>query len=296
MKKYSKNSIQVLSDKLVSRRYSYFPGCSLAASGHENNQSIYKFCNRINIELQELDDWNCCGSSSAHSIDAKAAALLPQRNLMLAPKGIPLLVACPSCYMRLRSTHLLIKSDSKKQDEYSRFWQRDFDPDLEIIHFFDIFSLAPFEAFVDKNAKLLNGIRFAPYYGCMLAKPPALKRDKSHYGILEKTLSKLNADAVSWPHFSKCCGTFLSVAKPGAATIVVNKIVQAAIDSGAECLVTACAMCHLNLEIRCTLKKQIPTFHFSELLSLALGVDDHEKWFPRHIVDPSTLLKKRGLI
>jgi len=67
-------------------------------------------------------------------------------------------------------------------------------------------------------------------------------------------------------------------------------------EAGAECMVTACAMCHLNLEIRCTIKNPIPTLHFSELLSLALGEEDQKKWFPRHIVDPRPLLKKKGLI
>ena len=181
--------------------YTYFPGCSLAASGHENNQSIHRFCDRI------------------------------------------------------EKAHLL-----------------------------------------KNGVQSLNGIRFAPYYGCMLAKPPILSRDKSHYGILESTLKSLGADPVSWPHFAKCCGTYLSVAKPASAAKVVDQIMSSAVAAGAECLVTACAMCHLNLEIRCTLDIQIPTFHFSELLCLAFGVDDHARWFQRHIVDPEPLLRQRQLI
>jgi heterodisulfide reductase subunit B len=77
---------------------------------------------------------------------------------------------------------------------------------------------------------------------------------------------------------------------------MVNQIVQNAMDSGAECIVTACAMCHLNLEIRCTLKKKVPIFHFSEILALAFQIKPKTDWFTRHLIDPAPLLKSRALI
>lgn len=276
--------------------YGYFPGCSLAASGHESNSSIYKFCEKAGIKLKELGDWNCCGSSSVHSIDAKAAALLPERNLSLTEKGLPLLMACPSCYLRIRSTHEGIKNNAEARDRYEEQWEKDFDPNLEILHFFDLLTTLGNDVFEKNVVTPLNGIRFASYYGCMLAKPPILRRDIRHNGILENTLQTLGAIPVSWPSYAQCCGTYLSVAKPEVAAKVVNKIMENAIAAGAECLVTACAMCHLNLEIRCSLKQQIPTFHFSELLCLAFGVDDHEKWFKRHIINPVPLLEQKKVI
>jgi len=63
----------------------------------------------------------------------------------------------------------------------------------------------------------------------------------------------------------------------------------------AECIVTACAMCHLNIEIRCTLKSVVPIFHFSELLSLTFKTGTNKDWFARHLIDPAPLLKSRGL-
>ena len=86
------------------------------------------------------------------------------------------------------------------------------------------------------------------------------------------------------------------MAKPDIITPIVNKIIQGAMDAGADCIVTACAMCHLNLEVRCSLKNPVPTIHFSELLSLALGDSEYESWFPRHLVDPRPMLKRKGLI
>ncbi|MGM0642770.1 MAG: heterodisulfide reductase-related iron-sulfur binding cluster [Thermodesulfobacteriota bacterium] len=284
------------SSNKINVKFSYFPGCSLAASGNENNLSLLRFCSLMGIDLVELDDWNCCGSSSAHSMDAVVAQRLPERNLALAPEGRALLVVCPSCMNRLKLTHLRLSRDSRARAAYENLWQRDFDFDLDIVHFFEIFERVDFKDRVKDLGGALKQIRFAPYYGCMLAKPPELGHETGHYGLIEKSLSSIGAEPVSWPYFSMCCGTYLSVAKPDVATEVVNMIIKGAVDSGAECLVTACAMCHLNLEIRCTLKEPIPTLHFSELLSMALGEDDHKRWFPRHIVDPVPLLKRRGLI
>jgi heterodisulfide reductase subunit B len=86
------------------------------------------------------------------------------------------------------------------------------------------------------------------------------------------------------------------VAKPAVVTPMVNRIMQGALDAKADCIVTACAMCQLNLEIRCTLQDQIPTFHFSEILSMALGLGIKKSWLSSHLVDPQPLLKSKGFI
>lgn len=276
--------------------FTFFPGCSLKASGHENTLSLLKFCKKVGIELTEMTDWNCCGSSSAHSIDTEVAINLPFRNLSLAPEGKPLLIACPSCLIRMKSAYLELKKDPVLQREYEQTWGRAFDSSLEIIHFFEIFDRIVLEDYIENPREKLGQIKVAPYYGCMLSMPPDLRHEKSYFGIMEKTLSRLGADIISFGYGQRCCGTYLSAAKPEIAENVVNQIVSKAMEAGAECLVTACSMCHLNLEIRCTVDNPIPVLHFSELLSMALGAKDHKQWFPRHIVDPVPLLKSRGLL
>jgi len=277
-------------------KFSFFPGCSLKASGHENTLSLLKFCDSVNIELIELEDWNCCGSSSAHSVNSNTAKKLPMRNISLAHKGMPLLIACPSCLIRMKSMYLKIKNDEVLKQEYENLWGKPFDEDLEIIHFFEIFDRIHLEDYIDHPEVKLKKLKVAPYYGCMLSMPPDLRFEKSYFGVMEKALTNLGADVISFGYGNRCCGTYLSVAKPLLAQKVVNEIVSKAMEAGAECLVTACSMCHLNLEIRCSLENPIPILHFSELLSMALGAKDQKKWFPRHIIDPVPLLKNRGLI
>jgi len=275
--------------------YSYFPGCSLATSAKENNRSMLSFCQQHSVSLEELKDWNCCGSSSAHSIDSELAHHLPARNLALAPPDRPLLVACPSCYLRLKSTHMDIAADPEAQKEFGRMWGRAFNPDLQIINFFDMLARVADSGAFEKNKESLKGLRFAPYYGCMLMRPPKMRREPTFSGLMEKVLSSLGADPVQWAHKARCCGTFLSVSRPLVSARSVKTIMDGAEKAGAECIVTACAMCHLNLEIR-SQQGKIPVLHFSELLSLAGGIGQGQGWFRRHLIDPRPLLRSRRLI
>ncbi|MDZ7831912.1 MAG: heterodisulfide reductase-related iron-sulfur binding cluster [Desulfobacterales bacterium] len=278
------------------KEISYFPGCSLATSARENNQSMLTFCRQSGIDLVELDDWNCCGSSSAHSVDPEVGSQLPARNLSLAPAGRPLLAACPSCYLRLKITHQKLLKDKDARRAYHSRWGRPFNPELEIIHFFDLLAgMADAGNFGDRLNRL-KGLRFVPYYGCMLARPPQLRNERNFHGTMENFLSSLGAEPLPWSHKSRCCGTFLSVSRPDIAARSVRKIMDGAAQAGAECVVTACAMCHLNLEIRSALPGKIPVLHFSELLSLAMGIGGGMGWFRRHLIDPRPLLKSRRLI
>jgi len=278
------------------RTFSYFPGCSLATTAKENNLSLMEMCRKIGVNLIELTDWNCCGSSSADVVDHEIALDLSARNLFLAPPGRPLLVACPNCIIRLRQAHLELKQNEIKRYKYEKKWGQPFNPQLQIIHFFELLDGKELSTFNENASTSLQGLRFVPYYGCMLSRPNTLKHEKTYVGLMEKILTSLGAEPLSWPFASRCCGTFLSVTKPEFITTVVNRIISGAIEAGADCLVTACSMCHLNLEVRCSLKDPIPTMHFSELLSLALGVRKHEGWFSRHLVDPRPLLKEKALI
>lgn len=278
------------------KNLAYYPGCSLATTAKENDRSLHLFCEQYDIHLEELTDWNCCGSSSTHSIDHELAVWLPTRNLAQVPEGRSLLVACPSCFQRFKLTQLELENSESAQKIYYKLWGREYDPDLQIITFFDVLSeLADAGAF-KAHAGRLNGMIIAPYYGCMLHRPPAMRKMKNFHGIMEKVLGAMGATSLQWNNAVKCCGTFLSVARPDITSRNVQGIIEEAESLGAECIVTACAMCHLNLEIRGKLPGKTPILHFSEILSLAGGVGGGLGWFQRHLVDPRPLLKKKKLI
>jgi len=276
--------------------YSYYPGCSLASTAKENNLSLLEMCRRIGVNLIEIDDWNCCGSSSAHTISPDIALDLAARNLFLAPPDRPLVVACPNCILRLRQAHFELQTNEVKRYKYEKQWGRSYNTDMQILHFFELLDSKDLAGISPDFSSSLAGLKFVPYYGCMLARPNSLNHAKNYHGAMERILAKTGATPLTWAYSSRCCGTFLSVVKPEVVTKAVDDIIRGAREVGADCLVTACAMCHLNLEVRCSLKDPLPTMHFSELLALALGVTDHRGWFSRHLVDPRPLLRAKTLI
>jgi heterodisulfide reductase subunit B len=276
---------------------SYYPGCSLATTAKENNSSLIHTFRHLGFNLIELEDWNCCGSSSAHSIDKDLAFDLASRNLFLAPPDRPLLVACPSCILRLRHAHLHLREDEHARQRYEKNWGKPFNPDLEIVHFFEMLDSVDLASFTNGDGLPLQNLRFVPYYGCMLARPPMMRHEKNYFGLMEKSLSRLGATPIEWPYSSRCCGTFLTVARPEIVTPMVTEIIDGAARAEADCIVTACAMCHMNLEVRSTSKKRIPIMHFSEVLAMAFGLAKKEQksWLSRHLVDPKPLFKTLNL-
>lgn len=280
---------------------SYFPGCSLATSARESNESLIKACEFMGLKLVELEDWNCCGSSSAHSLDHKLALGLAARNLSLADPERPLMIMCPSCYRNQLSARVTLTKNPAQRRSWERRWGGEISPELKIVSFTEILRfldrLRAMGAAPALEQKVdLAGLKVAVYLGCMGMFPPSLRAQRSNAEPLEDQLAAYGAKPVTWAYKNKCCGTFLSVARPDVVGPMVDRIMDNAIRSGADCLVTACAMCQLNLEIRCGLEQKLPILHFSEVAALVLGARDTEPWFARHLVDPRPLLRDKGLV
>ena len=203
---------------------------------------------------------------------------------------------CPRCLYQLRLAHLKLQEDPKVHRAQERRWGRRISLDLEIIHFLEVLVRMGPQRLQNCLAQTLNGLKMVPYYGCTVFRPPALRRGKYYQGEMGHVLTVLGGQEMTKALTHRCCGSFLSAARADVVTPVVNEIIESAVAIGAECLVTACAMCQLNLEVRCTWEPRLPIFHFSEILALSLGAQDYEGWFTRHLVDPRPLLQSRGLI
>ncbi len=275
---------------------SYFPGCSLVTTAHENNQSLAESLKKLGVNLVELEDWNCCGSSSAHSIDSDLFYNLTFRILSLAPPDRPLLAPCPSCILRLREAVHHLKHDETLRQKFEDECGKPFNPKLELLNVVEMLDKMYYSGQFKNVPQRLKGLKFVTYYGCTLNRPSFMRREKSNFDIIGKVLSAFGAESIDWPFALKCCGTYLSVVRPEIITPIVNGIAGGAETAGADCIVTPCAMCHLNLEVRCNLNNPVPTLHLSELLALALETDKDKEWFARHLIDPTPVLKSRGLV
>jgi heterodisulfide reductase subunit B len=272
--------------------FSYFPGCSLATTAAESNHFLIKATRILGLNLIELQDWNCCGSSSAQTMCKNLSLGMAARNLSLAPAGRPLVAMCPRCLHYLRSAQECLKDEPQTREDLEEKWGRPIATDLEIVHFMEVPVRYGLDRLQANARRSLKGLRFVPYYGCTLFRPPRLAKEKYFQAEMENILTALGAEAVPHALMYRCCGSFLSATDPEIVTPLVHEIIQSAARDRADCLITACAMCQLNLEIRNTSKTKIPIFHFSEMLALALGANDYEEWFVRHLVDPRPVIRK----
>ncbi|MFC2041623.1 CoB--CoM heterodisulfide reductase iron-sulfur subunit B family protein [Chloroflexota bacterium] len=281
---------------------SFFPGCSLDGTGKEYGESTEAICKTLGIKLRELDDWNCCGSSSAHVTSDLLAVALPARNLEIADKaGLDLVVPCAACYQRLKyaEKELLAGKDIKGIS-------RQYEGNFHIKHIVDFMWEDIGEKAINaKIRKTLKGLRLVCYYGCLTVRPPKITdaRNTEDPRAMDGVMEILGADARNWSYKTDCCGGNLILTRPDIARTLIQKLVDMAEEAGADCIVTGCPMCFSNLDSR---QKEIsknsgkeyktPIFYFSELIGLAFGDADVKKWLRRHIVDPKPLLKLKGLM
>ncbi len=275
----------------------YYPGCTLASTAREIDEALHRVCERLDIRLETLPDWNCCGSSSVHAVRPQLAISLAGRNLFQAQDMAEgMMVMCAGCLNRLRSAHLRLLQDPVSRRVNENLLGGRLHREMAIHHLSDILPQRMAEpAYRDIVCKSLEGLRYVAYYGCLLASPPELKRYPRLHGTMEAVMQRLGAISCSWGYEAKCCGSFLSVARPDIVSPMVADILQNARQAGAECIVTACAMCQLNLELRSTEKDRLPVFSIVELAAYGMGEEDWPTWFKKHLVDPMPLFEKRVL-
>lgn len=275
----------------------YYPGCTLSSTAREIDDSLHQVCSKLDIDLKTLPDWNCCGSSSVHAVRPQLAVSLAARNLFQAQAlGRDLMVMCAGCCNRLRVASRQLCEDDTTRRVNREIMGHQLEKELRVHHLMDLLPARLKEK--SYNAALqrsLEGLRYVPYYGCLLASPPELRSYPGLYGTMESVMAWLGAQQLNWAYQAKCCGAFLSVARPDIVSPMVADIVENAISAGAECIVTACAMCQLNLELRSTVSRQLPVFSIVELLAYGLGSDNWPAWFKKHLIDPMPLFERRVL-
>ena len=281
------------------RRYAYYPGCSLESTAREYNLSVLEVCRALGVELAEIPDWNCCGASSAHMTDYWLSHALPARNLALAERqGTDIAVACPACFQRLKSTQLKARDNPELKERLSELTGLTWEAEYEVRHVLDIiYHDIGSKRVKEKVTKPLEGLKVACYYGCYLVRPPKLTGfdDPENPCSMDLLLEAAGAEVLDWDGKVDCCGGSLSLSEKGLAAKLVTHISKAAQAVGAEVLVTACPLCQLNLEIRQDVEKPLPAFYFTELLGLALGLSA-SSWFKKHLISPFSLLRSQRLL
>jgi heterodisulfide reductase subunit B len=282
-------------------KYAYYPGCSLESTARMYDLSVREVCAHLGIALTELFDWNCCGASSGHNTDRRLARALAGRNLAIAEKtGMDVAVACPACYLQLRTAHREMNDDEAKREELAQLLDMPYAAKSDVRHLLDIIyhDIGP-EELKKKVQKPLKGLKLACYYGCYLVRPPAVVGfdDPENPTTMDSLLEAMGAGVKDWCGKVDCCGGGLSLSKRKVATRLVSELADMARSAGVEALVTACPLCHSNLEMRQSNEKEskLPIFYFTELMGLAMGIAEARSWLRKHLISPLRLLARYGL-
>jgi heterodisulfide reductase subunit B len=281
---------------------SYYPGCSLDGTAREYNESAEAICKTLGVDLKELDDWNCCGSSSAHATSELLSVALPARNLEIADRaGLDLVVPCAACYQRLKAAEKEMLAGKEIEGVTGKY-----SGNISIKHLADfVWEDVGEKAIGAKVKRPLKDLKPVCYYGCLTTRPPRVTdaRRPEDPQAVDRVMKVLGADVRNWSYKTDCCGGNLILTRPDIARKLIQRLLDMAEEAGADCIVTGCPMCFSNLDSR---QKEIsrragkeyrtPIFYFSELMGLALGDPAAPKWLRRHMVDPRPLLKRKGLI
>jgi heterodisulfide reductase subunit B2 len=269
-------------------KYSYFPGCSLKGLGRAYEESLLPVMKYLGVELQELDDWNCCGATAYMAVDEAKAFVLAARNLALAEKSgnQQLLAPCAACYMVMNKTkHYMHDFPAMKQtiDRSLGVIGLRCSGDIPVRHPLDVLiNDVGLDAIKQKVRKPLKGLKIAPYYGCQIVRPYSTFDDQYNPTTMDRLLEALGATVVRYPLKTKCCGGSLTGTVPEAGIRMVYFLLDEARKRGASCLATVCPLCQFNLDayhaqVRAQFGPvELPTVYFTQLMGLAFGLPENE--------------------
>jgi heterodisulfide reductase subunit B len=280
----------------MAKTFSYYPGCSMHSTGSDFSASLKAICKYLGIELKEIPDWNCCGASATHIADHELGYNLALRNLILAEQmgGNDVVTPCASCFANLKhAEHEGRKKGSGIAGQFKG--------DVTVRNLLEVIVNEIGLDEIKKHTKQsLHHLKPAAYYGCLMVRPPEIMQmdDAEDPVMIDNVCGALGAQSVKWSYKTDCCGASLSVPRTDVVVGLISKIFTAAQESGANCIVTACPMCQLNLDTRQAAAAaktgqnfNMPVYYFTELMGVAFGLQEYGNWFKKHIVNPLPLIE-----
>jgi len=292
----------------MKRRYTYFPGCSILGTGRACEESTRAVFAELGVELDDLDDWNCCGATAYMSVDEHKALALAARNLALADtrECAELTTPCSGCYLVLNKTQ-------RYMEEYPRVGDKvkcalkdaglNYTGRVRVRHMLDILVHDIGLDEVRKHVKRpLKNAKIAPYYGCQTVRP-YLDFDHQHYPMtIDRLAEALGATPTHFPLKTRCCGGSQMGTLPNVAQRLCYAILREARRQGANLILSVCPLCHFNLDsYQPDIKSRfgedvsITTMYYTQLVGLAFGMDPETLGLHRNMTWDGSWLEREIL-
>ncbi len=291
-------------------KVTYYPGCTLKVNAKNFEDSALYALEQLDIEVEELSRWNCCGTVFSLATDDLIHHMAPIRNLIRVKESGSdrVMTLCAMCYNTLKRANERMKADPESLEKINKVMYKeeiDYEGDVEILHLLELIrDEIQFENLVNKVVKPLKNLKVACYYGCMLVRPGEIGFDDvENPTVLENLVSALDGDPVDFPYKTECCGAYQTVDKPDIIAERTNQIISSAKNRGAEVMIVSCPLCAFNLDHRQKQTVQIyqdfkglPILYFTQLLAIALNCTEDTLKFDLHYFDPKPILQGKGLI
>lgn len=268
-----------------SKRYTYFPGCSLKATGVAYEESLLTLFRLLDLSIQELDDWNCCGATSYMAIHRGSALVLGARNLALVQRAgaTEVMVPCSACYLALSKTQDFAEHYPAIRTEVQEGLERaglPFPAAIHVRHPLEIlFHDVGADRLKAKVARRWTGGPIACYYGCQAVRPYSDVDHAYNPTRMEQLLKAVGVPTVAYPLKTRCCGGSLTGTITDVGVRLNQILLKEAVRKGAQAMVTICPLCQFNLDayqgqMRETSERlDMPVLYLTQVLGWVLGGD-----------------------
>jgi len=258
----------------------------------------------LDIDLAELEDWNCCGSTPYTVVDELSAFCCCARNLALAEKrGLDLVAACSDCYLILNRTNQHFEEYPevrRKIEEALATGGLEYHGTVKVRHILDVVANDISSADIKAKIKVdLSDLKVAPYYGCQVIRPKPSFDDVEYPESMDRLIESLGAQVAPYPLKTRCCGGSLILSEQDVALELIHKLLDNAMSNGADCVVTVCPFCHLNLDAyqgvanrKFKTNFRLPVLFFTQLMGIAFGIESKELGLRENIVPPEKALAR----
>jgi heterodisulfide reductase subunit B2 len=277
----------------------YFPGCTLSTKAAGYDVSGRAVARALGIDLDELPEWQCCGATFPLATDNSMALIAPTRLLAQAGNaGQHVTTLCAICFHVLRRTQSALQRHPEMLERINWFTEEPYDGQVRVSHFLELLrDELTFPKLQERVTRPLTGLKVAPYYGCLLLRPQTEigLDDPDQPSILHDLLASLGCEVVDFPHQVECCGSYLAVSKPELPKALSKEILTSARKHGAQAIATACPLCQFNLDYpqRSQVSggngDEMPVYYFTQLMAVALGLDEEAWGMQNHYVQPKLL-------
>lgn len=287
----------------------YYPGCTLKTKARNLEDSALACLKALGVEAVELPRWNCCGAVFSLSDDDLIHHVAPVRDLIRAKDAghERLITLCSMCYNTLARANLLMREDGEKRKTLNLFMEEetDYAGEVEVQHYLDFLRTeVGWEKLASQVKKPLSGLRVAGYYGCTLLRPREIAIEAPDTPTMfNDFLRALGADVVEFAESTTCCSSYQILSAEGAALEASAKVLAGASAKKVEALATSCPVCEYNLgrrqgDVRARHSEigEIPTFYFTQLLAVALGLSLADLGLKLNEKSSEELLRSRNLI